>query len=611
MARAAQTIEGQKIATNWLQAELSRLSTEAEAIAVAAVTASVAPRLADLEKGLNALGEKAASAQALAQEYEHLLQRIARAHEEVAAARREISQRTGVAQDRLLKEKGWQVDNKLYHAQNRAQEAAELLGQGDLEAAQGRLGQAKKFGQQVSEVVEISLAAAQEYRTAVPALAAETQRIAALVPQHQEILAQIRAGYAAAVLNLGAGDPTHPNANGTVEDNITETEEHLKQAAGRLRDAETAFKEGRVLETAELLNQAKAQHELALHRLGEIAEKQKRLRDTEQANGQLLQQMQTKLGQYSREIQDDARTMQPTLTALKKTAAAVASAASLVQAVRGDPFTAQQELQAADSELEHVYGNMARNDRDLFTEAENGLKAAARQMVPLTNLVREATGDQVPDSKALTQAARATEQLERDLKRANHQIGERHGDWHSLGAEANRITAEASRLVALVKGEMEKAAAAVEQISRAAQQVDAAAGWSGGFGVRILGAPGDQLLDSARALLARGMYTEAQHQAESACHTAQKAIEDAEAALAAERERRRREEEEQRRRAVAAAELLRSSQQRSASSSDDNSTSWSAGSILGSGGGGGFTGSAGGSSGFGGFTSSGGGSSGW
>jgi hypothetical protein len=188
VAKVSQSLQGQGIGTQWIEAELARLSAVAESLAVAAVTESVDAHTTELGNGLSALGERAARAQTLAREQNRIVERIARAHEEVGAARQEISERTGVAPDKLLNEKGWKVDNKLYHAQQRVEQAARLIGDADLDAAEAQLEQARKFGQQVAEVVEISLAAAREYRSAVASLGASAERLGQLVPKRRTIL---------------------------------------------------------------------------------------------------------------------------------------------------------------------------------------------------------------------------------------------------------------------------------------------------------------------------------------------------------------------------------------------------------------------------------------
>jgi hypothetical protein len=606
IAQAVQTLQGQGIGTPWIEAELAKLSKDAEAIAAAAVTESVGERTTRLEVGLATLGERAARAQALTEERDRIIQRMARAHEEVVAARKEISERTGVAPEQLLNEKGWKVDNKLYHAQKRVEQAAQLIGAADLDSADTQLEQARRFGKQVAQVLDISLAAAREYRRAVAALSTDAQRLGVLVPERDAKLAQLRTAYAPSVLDLGPADEARPQARRTLANNISEANQQLQQAADRMRNAEVAFQAGRVLETAELLNQAKAYHDLAQQRLDQLKETQTRLQEAEHANRIQVAGLQTTLPAYRHEIETDARTMKPTLAALEQAAGTLAAAVSAVEAKKGDPFAARTQLEAAAAALAHVHGSLAPNDRDLFALAESSLKGADRQMVPLEQLVLEAKQNKIPHSEALSRAAREAGRLASQLKQAHERLHERHGDWNALHAEASRITTTAGQLIALVQGEIEKAEAAVAQIEQAARRVSQAGTWAGAYGIRIPGAPGDALLDQARVALARGRYSEAQAQADSAYRAAQQAIEAAEAAVAAEAARLRRIEEEQRaqQQAQAAATVWTS-----ATSSDNCSTSWGGG--FGGTSGGGIFDAGGGASSFGGFTDSGGGSSGW
>jgi hypothetical protein len=91
--------------------------------------------------------------------------------------------------------------------------------------------------------------------------------ITAKVPEHAQILEGIQRDYAASVLLLGEGDPTHPRANDTIQDNLDEVRDHLAEI-GRLADlSEARFHAGGFLEAAECLRRAGARQEQAVFRL--------------------------------------------------------------------------------------------------------------------------------------------------------------------------------------------------------------------------------------------------------------------------------------------------------------------------------------------------------
>ncbi|HVE13044.1 MAG TPA: hypothetical protein VNI01_06590 [Elusimicrobiota bacterium] len=610
--KSAKALQALQFETSWIDQELTRLSGEAEKAAAAMADGSVAAKIAALEGAFKALAEKAATALTLAQEHGRVQQRIGQAQGEIAEARKEISAKTGVPEEDLLKENGWKVDNKLYHAGKRLEEAKGFLGLGDLDSASAKVVDAQQFGQQVSEILEISLASARGYDQAVAALGQTDARLSGAIPKHEGILQAIVEGYAASVLKLAAGDAAHPDADGTVKNNIDEAQDHLKQARDKSAEAAEAFKAGRVVETADLLNQVKGHQQLVAHRLDEIAEKQARLEKTEAANKALLQELRGKVDAYGKDLKAKAWVMQPTLDSLDAADGDLEKAGKLVSKEKGDPFAADEALKAVQTQLQRVYEVTAKNDKDIYDQAQSSVKAAQKAVDALNALVTKATTDELPDSKELTDDARAAQKLTRDLGKAAQAATVAHSDWTALDTEADRITAEATKLTTAVKGEMEKAKDAAAAIAGAAKMVRSASNWSGNYGIRVTGSPGDRALDEARALLLQGLYIDALQRAERAEKAARKAIEEAEAAVDAERqrleriaaeERRKREEEEEERRRQARA--------RQRSSSDDSSSSWGSSSGGGGGSWGSFGSSGGGSSDFGGFSSSGGGSSGW
>ncbi len=112
----------------------------------------------------------------------------------------------------------------------------------------------------------------------------ETERIQAQLPEHQGILEDLTQTYAPTAMALGQGDPPHPNANGTVADNLAEAGEQVTAARDLLNQSETAYGLARLLEAADLLRQVREGRQMAVHRLREIKEKQQRLQQTIAAN---------------------------------------------------------------------------------------------------------------------------------------------------------------------------------------------------------------------------------------------------------------------------------------------------------------------------------------
>jgi hypothetical protein len=395
------------------------------------------------------------------------------------------------------------------------------------------------------------------------ALRKESARLSGLLPEHRELLQRLSVEYAPSVLLLGAGDVTHPNANGTIADNVAEADRHLTQARELITVADEACREARLLECAELRGNAAAQHESAQSRLDEIREKRSRLAAAEKGNTEKLTAAEGKLS-AGQSLADAPATMTVTQGRFRSVSERLASVRPAVGAQGGDPFVLAVALDEILRELDAV-ADQARCDRDVFEEAERSVKAATSQLTEARLAASQTAGDNLQDSAAITSAVGGLPALSARLAELQATLRQPHQDWNRVDAAADQVTSDAARIAATLRGELARAQAALAALSGAATAVRSAGGWTGGFGVLILGAPGSDTLEGARAWLQRGDYERARSNADTARRMAEAAI--AQAAAEVERRRReeaaRREREHQRRVAEAAARAARAARRSS------------------------------------------------
>ena len=553
---SAQALASSGLGTGWIDVELGRQSEVASQLAAQAVDVSAAEAIQTLKDELGDLVSRAAQAVTLdATRRGVSLKQIEDATALVEAARQEIGTALGLAPEGVLREAGADPSDLLRRAIEQAMTASAALERGDTDAARNALDAVTEFTKRTAAIVAATRQSFTEQASASAELIRETERIASLLPEHQSVLSGIQGGYAPAVLLLGAGDESHPNANGTIEDNLDEVQAHLAAARERSQASAKTFQEGGILEAANLLRQVRALHEASLFRLAEIKEKQRRLTDAEAANAQCLKELRARLAECER-LASDSTTMMPTLRLFEEATAAMKTASASVHASPGDPLLASSQLAAAGDTLARVADN-ARCDRDVYNQAALGVKAAASQLSRARRLADQSAGDALPDSPAITAGRAAVESLAVALASAEKRLAQPHEDWGALDQEADRIASQAGAQAATLQGELAKAQGAIAALSSAAAAVRLAGAWTGGFGVAIFGAPGSDLLSGARNLLQSGAYDEARRAAENACRMAELAVAQAEAEVLRrrraeqeriERERRRREAEEEERR---------------------------------------------------------------
>jgi hypothetical protein len=552
---AEKALAAQAIGSTWIGEALQQVSVHVDEAVSAALEQTAETEIAALEQAIGNLAKAATDAVALDQlRREQAMPQIAQTTAAVREARTELGLALELPAGETLREEGQDPTESLTSAQAQLEAAIAALSRGDLAAARNAIDSVGALTTQANQIVEETRRAFSAYAPAAAALEQEIRRIGGLVPEHAATLAQIRQSYAPAVLSLGAGDRAHPKANGTLEDNIQETEEHLGRARLSLDNAARGFRQARVLESAVQLQTAKQELDTALYRLSEIQEKRRRLTETEAANRRVLDALE----QRRREC--EALASQPTtMAATTKTLEAAAHSLEMARAAVGgvprDPFTAADRLAKTQVDFDLV-ADQARRDREVHEQAGRSLVAAEKQLADAERIAQQSATDNLPDSGAVQQARGVVVSLRTEWQALQAKFQIPHGDWPALDEAASGIATRAAAAAATLKGELEQAEASVAALSAASDRVRAAAGWTAGYGVVILGAPGAEVLAQARDHLERGEYTLARQVAENARRAAERAIAQAQAEAQRqrleeeerlERERRRRREEEARR----------------------------------------------------------------
>lgn len=543
LGRHVQALAAQSVHAGWIGAQARRLSDAADQLADAALTESAATGVAAWQADWENLAQRAHKAVELdTRRRGETRQHLAKTEAAIAEARQRIGGALRLDPASCLREPGRDPSELMTKAGEHLAAALAGLERGDVDAAENALNAAADLARLAGEMA----AAARHILTVQPetvrVLRGETDRLAGLVASHRSILQGIIERYATSVLRLGAGDPAHPNANGTVEDNITETESALATARDAVEQAETDFRAARLFQAAARWEQATGANAMAEHRLAEIAEKAKRLETAETTNAATIQTLLARLEECERLVAAPA-TMMPTVRLLEETKARFAIVRPRVGANRENPFGVAEQLEKVGTAVTEI-ADKARCDRDVFEEAERSVKAATVQMTGARRAAADAGAVSAPSSPAMRHALDRLDQLAEALGQATAALPQPHGDWVALDAEADRITNAAARITAELRGEIERARAASNALTAAASAIRLAGGWTGGLGVAIFGSPGADSLARARALLQVGDYAAALAMAETARRVAQAAV------LAAEAEVRRRQAAEQARRAA-------------------------------------------------------------
>ncbi|MCB1128686.1 MAG: hypothetical protein KDM81_19480, partial [Verrucomicrobiae bacterium] len=245
---AAAAIDATGLNPAWVEEEFNRLSTRANEVVQVALDGPATAALDELEHALTGLVAGARQCADLAQGRRELLDAsIPQTAREVAQAREALGAAVNLPAAAMLHELEADPDAFIRGATEQLSAAAALLEKGDGGSAAAAVAAAREHLARVEAILSASRQAAAAHAQNQTRLTEERARLEARLPEARTTLEAIRCGYDVAVLRLGAGDPTHPEANGTVDDNLREAEEHLAAAKHLIGEAREDFHEGRLL----------------------------------------------------------------------------------------------------------------------------------------------------------------------------------------------------------------------------------------------------------------------------------------------------------------------------------------------------------------------------
>lgn len=417
--------------TAWIGEGLQSLSGRAAELASRAAAEAVSAEIETLAVDLAAFQARVERAVELWGRLGETRARIANEETRVESCRGEMGAGLGLAPDLLLREKGADPSERLMAAALDSAEVQAHLGRGQVEEAAAALESADWQATEAAVIVDASRKTFDERETAVGERRAETERLAALLPQHELVLAGTRDSFAESALGLGAGDEIHPGADATVVDNADEAREEIAAARGKLDLAVAGLREGRMLAAASLLRQVRGHQEQTGFRLAEITAKRARLDRAREDNRGLLAKLEARAAKTGPDLAGDPRITQPTRDAFEAAAGRLRAARGWIDRGREDPLAAAQELLAAEDGLDRV-DMLAPRDRELHARAAKALEQA-REAVEEASSWSSLHGVIVPGQPGIN-----------ELSAADRLLREGRYEESRLAAGAARETADAA-----------------------------------------------------------------------------------------------------------------------------------------------------------------------
>lgn len=265
--RATGGLDDLEAALTTLPEIVGSLGDRARALPVAEAALAEARRTMDADP-VHALrsARRAGRALELAERLPQVRSEMEAGERRIAQARQELGATLGLAPESLLQEADQNPSERLARAARQADAAQTALGSGDLDGAGSALEQANLLLLEATALVDRTLEAGRSWEREAGERRAETERLAALLPEHETLALRLRQEFGQTDQTLASGGMT------AARDGIEAARRDLDAAAAALR-------EGRALGAVALLGQVGAHQEQAGRSLAEIKATLQRLRE--------------------------------------------------------------------------------------------------------------------------------------------------------------------------------------------------------------------------------------------------------------------------------------------------------------------------------------------
>ena len=547
MREDARALDAAEHLSLWIDADLKSLSDRMNAICERGVEASVNDEIAQLENDLATLDQRIEDARVLsARLRETAGKQLESVSDAIKTAREEIGSKLHLDPSKILIEEGLNPDARLTEATNQHQSAYAAINRGGVAEAESALDAVHDLTRDALGLIAVTRKSLEDHESASASRRARHESLRTRIPEHGEILTTLRSRFAAIALCLDADEDHEGTAEQTIAEHLDHAEDALTNAARLTDESGNSKKDARLIEAAEQLDLAGKQLDRCDQLFNEIRGQLSRIEETESKNNVRVSQLRRERESLE-DIKRDPTVMQSTLDQLEAADRNFDIAVDAISAASTNPFAVARDLIAVDQNYDTIRAR-ADADRKMFQEARRSIEDVDAHLAVAQQLAHRSQTDQIPDSRTIIDLQEVVERLRLKTMEMERTLKVAHGDWLILDTEADLVAGQASRAVAEMRGELKRANDAVAQLSTARGAVREVSSWSGGgYGIRISGSPGADLLEQARQALLRGMYLETQRLAQDSSRSASHAITEARRAVARRREAERRATEERRR----------------------------------------------------------------
>ncbi len=537
----AQTLanEGRQIA--WVDDFLRQLSERAEQLVKMIAAEDASQPLEEFSHQLQDLVARARRCAELDQiTRSQTTPQVAACEKATAQAREQIGSELQLPPQQILREVGADPDQLLAGARQQLVSVTASLDRGAFLPAEAAIKEVEHLIAESQALIERTREGLRQQPTRRTELARQSQKLAAEAARCQSLFTQLKREFAAAAFSQAAAESEDKQGEGTQIEadlqlvGLLRTAEHSLEASERLRQ------QGKILEAIAELNEAQATLAHVSHSCEKVTEVAERLRKQQEENRQKLEAVRLRCEKMAAEMEDQ-RTMERTARCLPRVPRRRWRGRTLCRCpTRSGRSHPRRRRSGSRRAAIGRSGPVAHGGSRCLCRGTRSCEAARNQLQTALTLTQQAASDRLPDSDVTSRAIAQIRGLASQSDQLRLRLTVSHEDWQKIDQQADQLTLQAGQAAATLRGDLERGQRCVQALQQAADQVRLASGWTGMFGINIMGSPGGDDLEMARTAYARGDYDGATRFAANATALATRAVQEAEMRV---RERRRAEQQ--------------------------------------------------------------------
>jgi len=561
-----------KYQTRWIGKRVDQLGDRADQLMEQATDHSVSEQAVEFQSDVKELGERAVRTLELAQQVEEeTLPAIEKLKQSIEDGRSRISTALQIPASTTLREKLYDPDLELAQAQKQLQSAKAAINYGGVESAMESIEESAIELDQGHLLVESSLTVVKQFAGQHAEQNKNHQQLCLELADRETMIQSTQARYSDTALQIRDEsfiekyNQRFDDQAPTAESLFNNCQSALDDLAPGLAEAQQSFGKGEVLSAANLLDLIQNEQQTVDQILGQISQHCEEVDEVSAGNKGRLEQRVDRMASLTDDLADN-RTQEETMvggSALETNIRRFFDEFNSADQKR-DPFADASAIEQFDENLDALVGEL-QADRQAYDAASNAVTAGGFELVASQKLVARSLNDSIPDSVETEKCQDDVTTLEVQLGRLKKSLEVPHGNWVTVNSEATQLNQKIAEVSRRLRQELEQARHAVDLVATASTDVFSASNWRGKYGIVVVGNPGVDELDRARALLANGNYHRSIEFSRSASLLSGNAIDAAKRQVARKRRSLAREAEEARRR-------RRRRQRRNASSSFSSSS---------------------------------------